>query len=376
MGVSRNGAALQLPANAAALSQRDRALAVEISSGTIRYRGYLDFLLKTCMPQPPAAKHHFLWAVLHTALYQALFMRIPERAAVNEAVTLIKESREKPRSGFVNAVLRAVLRQDRGTLLEKISDPVQRLAVEYAYPEWLVTRWYRTIGAEKTRQRLIAGNQVAPLTLRCNRLATQPERLLASLGAGARRCTLAPHGILFDAATGPVEKIPGFGNGWFAVQDQAAQLVCQFVNPQPGERVLDACAAPGGKTAYLAAMADIKITAVEKDPARITRMEENLDRLRAKNVEILVGDASDSNLLDKKCFDRALVDAPCTGTGIIRRHPEIKWRRSAADIRRMAEIQANILTSVAQKVVLGGWLIYATCSLEPEENRKQIRHST
>ncbi|MBF0162252.1 MAG: 16S rRNA (cytosine(967)-C(5))-methyltransferase RsmB [Magnetococcales bacterium] len=374
MGVLRDATALELPPAAGALAPRDRAMALEIAAGTVRHLATLDHLLTACMERPLEQKHRFLWAVLRTALYQALYMRVPERAAVYEAVALLKESREANRAGFANAVLRSALRLDQTALLAQIADPVRRLAVSFSFPEWLVRRWWERLGEAATRERLAASNQVAPLTLRTNTLATQPETLRAALGERATPCRLAPEGIWLQEMTGPVEKIPGYGNGWFAVQDQAAQLVSHFLAPQAGERVLDACAAPGGKTTHLAALAGdaLTLTAVEQDAERIPRLHQNLHRLRVQQVEVLQGDAGDPALLGERSFDRALLDVPCTGTGVLRRHPEIKWRRSADDVARMARIQARLLTGVAARVVVGGWLVYATCSLEPEENQEQI----
>ena len=374
MGVLRGSGPLELPPAAATLPPRDRALAVEIAAGTVRHLATLDHLLQTCMAHPLPEKHQFLWAVLRTALYQALYLRVPERAAVYEAVALVKESRDHTRAGFANGVLRSVLRLDRTAVLARIADPIRRLAVESSYPEWLVRRWWRAVGEEKTRARLAAGNQVAPLTVRANTLATQTATLQAALGEKAIPCPLVPEGMVIQGMEGPVEKIPGYANGWFAVQDQAAQLVSHFLAPQAGERILDACAAPGGKTTHLAALAEgaIHLTAVEKDPERIDRLRQNLDRLRVKAVEVMVGDVGDPALLGERQFERALVDVPCTGTGVIRRHPEIKWRRQAADVARLAAIQERILVGVAARVAVGGWLVYATCSLEPEENQEQI----
>lgn len=376
IGVLRGSGPLELPPAAATLAPRDRAMAMEMAAGTVRHLTTLDYLLKSCMERPPEENHHFLWAVLRTALYQAHYMRVPERAAVFEAVAMIKESREVSRAGFVNGVLRAVLRLDPATTLAQIANPIRRLATEQAYPEWLVRRWWHAIGENATRARLIAGNQVAPLTVRANTLATQPETLLAALGERGRACHLAPEGMVVEGMGGPVEKIPGYTNGWFAVQDQAAQLVSHFLAPQAGERILDGCAAPGGKTTHLAALAGgpIQLTAVEKDPERIERLRQNLDRLRVHSVEILVGDVADPALLGERQFDRALLDLPCTGTGVIRRHPEIKWRRQPADVGRMVETQKRILAEVSKRVVVGGWLVYATCSLEPEENQGQVDH--
>ncbi|MEO5363123.1 MAG: 16S rRNA (cytosine(967)-C(5))-methyltransferase RsmB [Magnetococcus sp. DMHC-8] len=374
MGVLRSTGPLELPAGAAGLSPRDRGLAMEIAAGTVRHLTTLDHLLRACMARPLPDRHQFLWAVLRTALYQALYLRVPERAAVYEAVAMTKASQDHTRAGFVNGVLRTALRLDRVAVMARIADPVQRLAVEYAHPEWLVRRWWDGVGEAVTRARLLAGNQVAPLTVRANTLATRPEQLQAALGERATPCTLVPEGMVVRGMAGPVEKIPGYGNGWFAVQDQAAQLVSHLLAPQPGEAVLDACAAPGGKTTHLAALAGgtLRLTAVERDPARIGLLRHNLHRLRVKEVDIIEGDVGDPALLGERCFDRALVDVPCTGTGVLRRHPEIKWRREAADVVRMAAIQARILATVATRVVVGGWLVYATCSLEPEENREQV----
>ncbi len=374
MGVLRGSGPLELPPAAVTLSPRDRALAMEIAAGTVRHLATLDHLLQSCMERPLPSKHYFLWAVLRTALYQAIYMRVPERAAVHEAVALVKESRDHTRSGFANGVLRSVLRLDRGLVLARIADPVRRLAVTHSYPEWLVRRWWSAVGEEKIQARLAAGNQVAPLTVRANTLATQPGLLQAALGAGATPCGLAPEGMTVEGMIGPVEKMPGYTNGWFAVQDQAAQLVSHFLAPQAGETVLDGCAAPGGKTTHLAALAGgaVHVTAVEIDAERIDRLRHNLHRLRVKNVEIVVGDLGDPDLLGDRRFDRALVDVPCTGTGVIRRHPEIKWRREAVDVARMVAIQSRILAGAAERVVVGGWLVYATCSLEPEENQGQI----
>ncbi|WP_130470829.1 16S rRNA (cytosine(967)-C(5))-methyltransferase RsmB [Candidatus Magnetaquicoccus inordinatus] len=377
MGVLRSTAPLQLPASAERLSGRDRALAMEIATGTLRHLATLDYLLKSCMNRPLPDKHQFIWAVLRTALYQALYLRIPERAAVYEAVELLKGRREESWSGFANGVLRAVLRVDRQALWQEIKNPQQRMAVQESYPEWLVARWWQRLGEEGTRRRLQAGNQIPPLTVRVNTLATTTERLLEALAERVLvRSASLEEAITLRPGEGAVEKIPGYGNGWFAVQDQAAQWVAPLLAPQPGECILDACAAPGGKTAHLAALAgnQLRLTAVEKDPARLPRLLENMQRLRVQEVEIVTGDAGDPALLAGRSFDRALLDVPCSGTGVIRRHPEIKWRRQPEDLQRLCVEQQRILQAVATRVKVGGTLVYATCSLEPEENEQQVEH--
>ncbi len=373
MRTTRDDLPLELPAGAARLSRRDRALAFEIATGTIRFLNTLDALLGACMNRPPAPKHLFTRTVLRTGLYQARHMRVPARAAVNEAVALVKRSREKPLAGFVNAVLRKAVTLDLATLLEKRIDPIARLALEESHPHWLVQRWSRTVDEQTLRARLAAGNAPGPLTLRVNRLLTDRSTLLEKLGDGARAGRWATAGILLEKG-GPVEELPGYEAGWFAVQDQAAQLVTPLLQPRPGQTILDACAAPGGKTAHLAALTgdDAAITALEKQPARVARLRDNLARLRVKNVEVRTGDGGDPTLFERHRFDRILLDVPCSATGIIRRHPEIKWRRSARDLRRLSVEQGRLLNSIAPRLAPAGILLYVTCSLEPEENEKQV----
>ena len=375
LGTLRNGVSLDLGSSALKLDSRDRALAFEIASGTLRHLATLDYLLKTCMPRPPSTNHFFLWAVLRTALYQVIYMRVPDRAAVYEAVEIIKNSRDKERASFVNAVLRKAISLDRKALIGVIVDPLEKLAVSSSHPVWLLREWWQSVGEESTRNRAYKGNQPAPLTLRANLLATTRSKLLEIFGESAQPCLYSPDGVVLSRASGAIEKIPGYANGWFVVQDQAAQLVSHWLNPQVGDRILDACSAPGGKASHLAALTQngITLTLVEKDPERVVLMRANFKRLRVKGVEIRVGDAADATLLADRRFDRVLVDAPCTGTGVIRRHPEIKWRRSLQDVSKLANIQRRILNTVAERVVDGGVLIYATCSLQPRENQQQIK---
>jgi 16S rRNA (cytosine967-C5)-methyltransferase len=215
------------------------------------------------------------------------------------------------------------------------------------------------------------------LTIRVNTLATALEKCETVLAERLfARCAALPEAMTLRPGEGAVEKIPGYGNGWFAVQDQSAQWVALLLAPQAGEAILDACAAPGGKTAHLAALTgnQLRLTAVEKEVTRLPRLQENLQRLRVQGVEIIVGDAGDPALLGERRFDRALVDVPCSGTGVIRRHPEIKWRRQPEDLVRLVREQERILRAVAARVKVGGVMVYATCSLEPEENEQQVEH--
>ncbi|MEO5332501.1 MAG: 16S rRNA (cytosine(967)-C(5))-methyltransferase RsmB [Magnetococcus sp. YQC-5] len=372
--VTRDALALELnPGHLSIMSVRDRALAFEIATGTVRYLSLLDALLTHCMPRPPALGRHFLWAVMRTALYQARWMRIPARAAIHEAVNLIKHSPDHARAGFVNAVLRNSVSVDQESVLAGIADPVERLATANAHPVWLVRRWIQQVGLEQTQKRLAAGNMQAPLVLRVNRLVTDPSTLLAALGGDGESCW--PDGIRVSRH-GSVESLPGYQEGWFAVQDAAAQWASCFLDPQPGEDVLDVCAAPGGKTAHLAALAQgrARICAVDRSAVRLQRLHDTVSRLQVPGVEVIVGDATDPALLSGRMFHKVLLDVPCSGTGVIRRHPEIKWRRHADDPLVMAALQRQILAATAARVCHNGILVYAVCSMEPEEGEEQIRH--
>ncbi|MBF0138433.1 MAG: 16S rRNA (cytosine(967)-C(5))-methyltransferase RsmB [Magnetococcales bacterium] len=363
------------------LSPRDRGLVFEIAVGAIRHLALLDHLLTRCMTHPLAERRQETWAILRTGLYQALFMRVPARAAVNEAVRLAKAGRERAMGGFVNAVLRKAVTLDPQAIPEAVTDPVTRLALHYSHPAWLVQRWQTRLGEAATRRRLDAGNHPGPLTLRVNSLLTNREQVMETFvqqGFHVERCKFSPHGLRLTGRSGRVEELPGYAAGWFMVQDEAAQLVALLLAPQPGERLLDACAAPGGKTLHLAALALGKaaILALEKSPERLPPMAENLVRLRTPGVRVASGDAGDVDFVKKLLtggpVDAALLDAPCSGTGIIRRHPDIKWRRRPDALPTLVAEQQRLLNAVAAQVRPGGRLVYATCSLEPEENAEQI----
>ncbi|MBF0212453.1 MAG: 16S rRNA (cytosine(967)-C(5))-methyltransferase RsmB [Magnetococcales bacterium] len=372
--VSRDGLALSLDdPRSITLDPRERGLTLEIAAGTLRHRMLLDALLDSRMDRPLAKGRHFLRAVLQTALYQCLFLRIPSRAAIHQAVELVKASPDQARAGFVNALLRATATLDPQSLLARVSDPVERLALEYSHPLWMTRRWWNRLGAEATRARLEANNQSPPLVLRVNTLKIDRHTLLEALGARGQPHPHAPDGVIVEAS-GSIESLPGYGEGWFAVQDGAAQWPARLLDPQPGERILDLCAAPGGKTTQLVALSggQAQVWAVDNSASRLKRLHESLQRLGIGPVTVIEGDAADPELLSGERFHKILADLPCTGTGVIRRHPEIKWRRQESDPGQMAEIQRNILENCASRLLPGGRLVLAVCSLEPEEGSEQI----
>jgi 16S rRNA (cytosine967-C5)-methyltransferase len=364
------------------LSVRDRALAYHIAMGATRQRGLLDAALEYHMSRPLPPKQHWTRAVLRTALFQCHFMRVPAHAAINEAVALIKQTpRSKPLAGFVNAVLRKAASRPLTEVWATVADPDQRLALAYAYPLWLVRRWRDVLGSETAlRQRLESGNAPAPLTLR---IQTQHVSRSHCLAAWQQQGIMANPVAHLDAAVQlqnphPVNDLSGFRSGWFVVQDGAAQWIAPMLRPQPGERILDACAAPGGKCTHLADLTQGKATiiAMDKIPERIVRLKETLGRLqiRRESVRPVCADATDSAALGALDgpFDKILLDVPCSATGVIRRHPDIKWRRGPETLSANLPLQRALLESAAHHLVSGGLLVYATCSLEPEENEKQI----
>lgn len=358
------------------MAPRDKALAFQITVGSVRHLSWLDHLLTLVMPRPLPPEHAFVWCVLRTALFQALYLRVPARAAVHQAVDQVKHSQENGKAAFVNAVLRAALAMEWQKALARVADPIARLAVRHAHPEWLARRWAQRLDHNALEARLLAGNTPAPLTLRAHTPRCDQATLLEHLqqaGIGAMPCPHAPEGILLTEHH-PIPTLPGYKEGWFAVQDEAAQLVGRMLAPQPGERILDACAAPGGKCAHIAALTGgaARILAVEKQGSRMARMKENLSRLGITGVETRVGDVTDPGLLKEELFDRILLDAPCSGTGVIRRHPDIKWRRTPEEPARMAATQERMLETLAERVRPGGVMVYAVCSLEPEEGERLV----
>jgi 16S rRNA (cytosine967-C5)-methyltransferase len=357
------------------LSAADRALATEIVYGTLRWRGRIDWVLGLLTRKPLADMDVYLRNVLRLTLYQILFLdRVPAYAAVNEAVELAKRYGGGAAAGLVNAVARASLREkDRMAKLNVDGTRVRRLAVIWSHPEWLVKKWLDYLGAEDSEALLKADNEEPPLVLRANRLKTTREELIGKLkeaGIEAEAAPRAPHAIRIRGGAS-IEKLPGFAEGLFFVQGEASQLVAQLLDPQPGERVWDASAAPGGKATHLAELMDDegKVVATDISARGIERLRQNIARLRMVSIRPVIADAAaplPENLAAP--YDRILADLPCTGLGTLRSHPEAKWLKSESDIRRLSQIQKKILESVSSYLKPGGTLVYSTCTLTREEN--------
>jgi 16S rRNA (cytosine967-C5)-methyltransferase len=327
-----------------------------------------------------AALPVFVRVILRLGAYQILYLnRIPLAAVVNESVALVKT---KPRlagwAGFVNAVLRALIRTPAPPWPDLTADPIQALSIRYACPEWLVRRWIARYGVKEAERLCRATTVIPPLTIRTNTLQISREELanhLRERGYTVRPTRVSPVGLILDKR-GPVSELPFFREGAYYVQDEAAQLIAPLVDPQPNETVLDACAAPGGKTTHLAALMKNcgEIIAVDQSPRRLRLLEENCQRLGVGIVRSLCTDATTLSPSDLggRLFDRILVDAPCSGLGVLRRHPEAKWQKQGRALERHHALQRHLLERLSHLLRPGGILVYSTCSSEPEENEQVV----
>lgn len=358
------------------LNDADRALLTELVYGTLRWRGRLDALLIPHLNRPLEKTDPLVRNLLRLAVYQLWFLdKIPAYAAVNEAVALARSHGGARTAGFANAVLRNLLRKKSSAKkLTDHDDSVQSLAVAYSHPEWLVQKWLDEFGPAETKLLMQANNQKAPLVLRINSLKTSRAELLhrfSEAGIQATPTEGSPQGIRLESS-GVVEKLPGFAEGLFQVQGESSQLVSFLLDPCPGERILDACAAPGGKTTHIAELMkdEGEILALDRSARGVEKIIANATRLGLKSVRAVNADArAKPRGLRFESFDRILVDPPCTGLGTLRGHPEIKWQRSESDIQRLSRLQLEILQRVSGYLKPGGVLVYSTCTLAREENQ-------
>lgn len=349
----------------AELTPQQRAIVQDLSYGTLRFYGQLAAMLAPLLHKP--LKDERLRFLLLVALFQLQYSKSASHAVVDHAVRAAREL-SPAASGLVNAVLRNFLRQ-RETLL---ATAAKSESSRYSYPQWWIERLRAQYGARADAV-LLAGNQHPPMTLRVNQRCTTPTDYLARLAHhGIEASLIEPDAILLARPVG-VDKLPGFFDGEVSVQDAGAQYAAPLLDAHTGMRVLDACAAPGGKSAHLLELADIQLTALDLDAERLQRVDENLRRLQL-SANLKVGDAAHpSGWWDGVPFDRILADVPCSATGVVRRHPDIKWLRRPADIAGFARQQAQILEALWHLLASGGKLLYATCSVMGEENRQVVQ---
>lgn len=370
----------------ARLDARDRALCMELTYGVLRRQATLDWRLSHVSDRPVARLPLPVRVALRLGAYQLLHLdRVPPSAAVNESVMLATASRDPASArwrGLTNAVLRGLTRRAPPASPDAARDPVEALAVRASCPAWLVERWLARYGLPLCEQLCEATLLVPPLTLRTNTLKVSRDELaarLAQAGLTVRPTPLSPVGVTVEKQGG-VREWPHYQEGLYYVEDEAAQLVPPLLAPQPGERVLDACAAPGGKATHLAALMQNRgeVVAVDRSARRLDRLRENCARLGVTIVRPVEHDwgrplngQSKAKLVEQS-FDCALVDAPCSGLGVLKRHPEAKWQKGAEVLAGHQARQSSILDQVAALLRPGGRLVYSTCSTEPEENEHVI----
>ena len=355
------------------MDARDSGFLLELVYGVLRNRARLDWVLNRFSAKPIDTTDAGTRNILRLGAYQMLFLdRVPVSAAVNTSVELAKEHGRK--HGYVNGLLRGLDRK-RGTIAYPVAgDPVARLSMLTSHPAWLVKRWVSRYGAETAEALLQANNQPAPLTIRTNILKKTRYALKAALeaeGVQVSETSCSPVGLDIISSPGWLRTLQAYRDGLFMVQDQAAQLISLLITPQPGETVLDACAAPGGKATHLAELMQNQgtVAALELDASRIAKIRENSRRLGTTIVAPLQGDASRYH---DGVFDRVLIDAPCSGLGVLRRHPDGRWNKKEQTVGDHAALQRRILENCASLVKPGGTLVYATCTTEQEENDEVI----
>lgn len=363
---------------------RDRALAGEIALGVLRWRNAIDHLIDHASSRPLSAISPAILDVLRAATYQIVWLdRIPPHAAVADAVTLTRQVGERRATGFVNALLRALVRDPPSH--GPYDSPLDTLTITLSHPRWLAARWLDRHGPDAATAWARFNNAPAPISLRPNLARITSEGLAAALAANGVRTVatrLAPHGLI--AISGDPAATPLFREGAFVIQDEGAQLVIELIDSPSGARILDVCASPGNKTAGLAARPapaangrrpaanrmrrrEVHVVAADYRPRRVTLLSGTLARLRLDNVTVVRLDAT-TPLPFGDVFDRVLLDAPCSGLGTIRRDPDIRWRRTEADLKGFAGLQLRMLEQASACVRPGGRLVYTTCSSEPEEN--------
>lgn len=360
------------------LSGPDRGLFAELVFGVLRRQGTLDHILTGLLNQPLAKLEPRALILLRLGLYQLVYLdRIPESAAVNESVNLAKQA--IPRAGgLVNAVLRNYLRhKETITFPDPVASPAASIAARHSHPAWLVKLWFSQLGEEETERLAEASSCQAPLTLRANTLRTtrdELQRMFADNGIATLACPFSPHGIRVEGRH-HIPNLPGFRDGLFVVQDEASQVAAILLDPQPGERVLDACAAPGGKATHLAQLMGNRgeLLAMDVSRSKLPLILETAGRLGISIITTRAADLLQSGVFPADAFDRILLDAPCSGLGVIRRNPEAKWRLQPADITRLAAVQKVMLVNAARMLKAGGTLLYSTCSTTLEENERVVQ---
>jgi len=357
------------------LSQKDRSLVLELVNGTLRWQGQLDWILLQYFHGNFEKSPHMLKRILEVSLYQIRFLdRVPEYAAVSEGVQIAKNAGGQRWGKLVNAVLRNYQRSSNSIKFPTVeSDPVLAISIQHSHPKWLVQRWLERYGLERTIQFCEHNNRRHEITLRTNLKKISRQSLLKELKASGIQAQPSKYFDDFIKISKPQEltKLRLFKEGLFAIQDESTALATQLLALREGDTVLDMCAAPGGKTCHIGQLVggEGKVTAVDIKSNRLNLLKENATRLGVKSIQALVGNAAE---IDLPKVDKILLDAPCSGLGVLSKRADLRWKRKQHDILNIRKIQKKLLKNAARLLKQKGTLVYSTCTLEPEENEELI----
>ncbi|MDP1508875.1 16S rRNA (cytosine(967)-C(5))-methyltransferase RsmB [Paenibacillus sp. CMAA1739] len=382
IGVEQEGAYSNLELNRrlqqAGLSASDAGLTTELVYGTVARRNTLDYFLNKFVQKGTAKLQPWVRSLLRMSVYQLVYLdRVPDHAVVSEAVTIAKRRGHQGISGMVNGVLRSMLREPDKLRIPDGLSAEERISLEHSHPQWLVKRWIKQYGAETAEAICRANNEPPAVSVRVNTTMISRDQLLDEMvgkGVDAVPSSVSPYGIVVRSG-GNMALTSWYTDGLLSIQDESSMLVAEAVAPEPGMTVLDCCAAPGGKTSHMAELMKDRgrIVANDLHAHKHQLIREQANRLGLDAVETVTGDALD---LKKRyapaSFDRILLDAPCSGFGVIRRKPDLRWSKTAEDVRDITQLQHELLDSVAGLLKPGGILVYSTCTIEPDENEGQL----
>ncbi|MEG4104730.1 16S rRNA (cytosine(967)-C(5))-methyltransferase [Microcoleus sp. S13_C5] len=364
------------------LNDLDRRLVTELVYGSVRRMRSIDFIIDKLATKKSSQQPPELRTILHLGLYQLEYLnQIPPSAAVNTTVQLAKENGFSGLSSFVNGLLRQYIRLTDNDLnpltFTNYKSTVERLGILHSFPEWLVKLWIEQIGETETEQLCEWFNQSPTIDLRINPLKSsiaQIEAAFKSQNISVSRIPHLPQALRLNGTIGAIQNLPGYSEGWWTIQDSSAQLVTHLLGPQPGETIIDACAAPGGKTTHSAELMQDEgtIYACDKTASRLKKLKENADRLQMKSIKIHTGDSRHFPEF-VNLADRVLLDAPCSGLGTLHRRADARWRHTPENIQQQSQLQSELLANAATFVKPGGVLVYATCTIHPLENETVIR---
>ncbi len=346
------------------VKKKDKALATELTYGVTRWRKRLDYILSHYLKTPLSDLTPYIRNILRIGVYSILFMKTPRYAAVSECVKLAKRYGHEGVAGLVNAVLRRI--EDR---VEYPEEDIERLSVYYSLPEWIVARAFELFG-EDAEKFLIASNGAPPLSIRVNLKKTTPKELVSLLrrsGIKVEKGMYLPYSLRVE---GKALETKFMREGLFTVQDESSSFVVELLSPEPGDGILEVCSAPGGKTTHIAEKGG-KVVAVDTDKEGLSMVVKGAERLGLSGIYPVLGDGR--NIAFRKKFDKILIDAPCSGLGVLRRRPDLRWNIKEEDIPRLVELQFAILKNVSRYLKKGGVLVYSTCTVEPYENELLIK---